>query len=147
MDFQRRCFSKPRVTKRLWGKNLYLLGFVFLTAFFSPSFVAAEEPDNLVEPICWGLLERTLFQAWANAATNNGRPNKAVEGIVFQDQTFTTPDQRRIYGYVAHKKTALVDQLDAIVIVPGNAMLADQIYRFAAYFAAQNMAAYVFDYR
>jgi alpha/beta superfamily hydrolase len=147
MDFPRRCFSKSRVTKALWVTTLYLLGVVFAAEFSSSSSIAAGEPDNLEEPLCWGLVERTLFQAWANIANKNGRPNKAVEGIVFQDQTFTTPDQRRIYGYVAHKKTAVVDQLDAIVIVPGNAMLADQIYRFAAYFAAQNMAAYVFDYR
>jgi pimeloyl-ACP methyl ester carboxylesterase len=147
MDSPRRCSSKARGRKTLWANKLYLVGFVFLAAFSSACSVAAQESKSLEQPLCWGWVERTLFETWANIANKNGRPNKAAQGIIFQDQTFTTSDQRKIYGYLAHEKTAVVEQLDAIVIVPGNAMLADQIYGFAAYFAAQKMAAYVFDYR
>lgn len=132
--------------KRSWVKQMYGVGLVFLALLSSACFVVAEE-SSLEQPICWGWVERSLFEAWAGVANKNGRPNKTAKGIIFQDQTFTTFDQKRIYGYVAYGKTAVVEQLDAIVIVPGNAMLADQIYGFAAYFATERMAAYVFDYR
>ena len=34
-----------------------------------------------------------------------------------------------------------------MIIVLGNAMLADQLFRFAAYFALESFTAYIFDYR
>lgn len=107
----------------------------------------AADTTQLGRPLCWGWVEALLFNAWRGVAHEYGRPEKHAEGIVFQDQSFLAGDGTELYGYRAFVKTADPDSQPAIVIAPGNAMLADQLYRFATHFAAGGMTAYVFDYR
>jgi uncharacterized protein len=134
----------------LWAKQLYcafLLSLISLALVCFACSAVAEDAPNLEKPLCWGWVERSLFDTWRQIANKNSRPNKTALGIIFQEQTLTTPDQKQLYGYRAYAETAVPEQQDAIVIAPGNAMLADQIYEFAAYFAGRGMVAYVFDYR
>jgi dienelactone hydrolase len=134
-------------TQALWLKQLYCrLLLLLVLACFACSAIA-QDAQNLEKPLCWGFVEQSLFDTWRQSANKKGRPNKHAPGVSFQEQTFTTHDQKQIYGYRAYAETAVPEQQDAIVIVPGNAMLADQIYRFAAYFARRGRVAYVFDYR
>ena len=67
--------------------------------------------------------------------------------MTFEEQSFFGQDGTEIYGYRAFAEGQEPQQQPAIVIVPGNAMLADQLFSFAAYFALQDFTAYLFDYR
>ena len=67
--------------------------------------------------------------------------------MIFEEQSFSAQDGTEIYGYRAFAEAQEAQRLPAVVIVPGNAMLADQLYAFAAYFALHDLTAYIFDYR
>jgi hypothetical protein len=98
--------------------------------------------------MCWGWVEEMLFAEWRALANSNGRPNKAAAGIIFEAQSVTAADGKQLRGYRAVSASAHAPaQQSAVLIAPGNAMLADQLYEVAAFFAERGKMAYVFDYR
>jgi uncharacterized protein len=107
----------------------------------------AQDTSNLDEPLCPAWIERLLFDSYRNVANQQGRPQKTWPGVTFEEQTFSAQDGTDIYGYRAFAEGQEPERQPAVVIVPGNAMLADQLYRFAAYFAQESFTAYIFDYR
>lgn len=123
---------------------------LFSTACFTAAFSgcsAAEEATELEEPLCFGFLERKLFEVWRDIAERQGRMPKDAPGIKFEELSLPTRDDRRLYGYMSYASGSSSRTLPAVLIAPGNAMLADQLSEFAAYFARRGMTAYVFDYR
>ena len=132
-----RCANTPRL--------LGMVALLILAACSSHS--VAQNRSSLGEPLCPSWIEGILFDSYRDMANQHGRPEKSWPGVTFEEQTFSAQDGTEIYGYRAFARTQEPERQPAIVIVPGNAMLADQLFAFAAYFALQDFTAYVFDYR
>jgi uncharacterized protein len=107
----------------------------------------AQDASSLDEPLCPAWIERILFDSYRDMAHRGGRPDKSQPGVSFEEQSFSAQDGIQIYGYRAFAEGRAPEQQPAVVIVLGNAMLADQMQAFAAYFALHDFTAYVFDYR
>jgi alpha-beta hydrolase superfamily lysophospholipase len=118
-----------------------------LLALLGPPLAFAQDGSNLDEPLCPAWIERLLFDSYRNLANQQGRPQKSWAGVTFEGQSFRAQDGTEIYGYRAFAEAQEPERQPALVIVPGNAMLADQLYAFAAYFALHDFTAYIFDYR
>jgi alpha-beta hydrolase superfamily lysophospholipase len=118
-----------------------------LFSLVGSSLALAQDRPSLDEPLCPSWIEGILFDSYREAAHRQGRPQKSWPGVTFEEQTFSAQDGTEIYGYRAFADAQEPEPQPAIVIVPGNAMLADQLFSFAAYFALQNFTAYIFDYR
>jgi dienelactone hydrolase len=101
----------------------------------------------LNEPLCPSWIERLLFGSYRSVANQGGRPHKSRPGVIFEEQSFMVRDGTEIYGYRAFGEGQTPERQPAVVIVLGNAMLADQLYEFAAWFALEGFTAYIFDYR
>jgi alpha-beta hydrolase superfamily lysophospholipase len=122
------------------------VGIVAASIFLVGSSPASAQ-GALDEPLCPAWIERLLFGSYRSVAEQGGRPHKSEPGVTFEEQSFSAEDGTRIYGYRAFAEGREPEQQPAVVIVLGNAMLADQLYRFAAYFALESFTAYIFDYR
>jgi dienelactone hydrolase len=120
---------------------------VALVSLVGSSLAVAQEASSLDEPLCPSWIEGILFDSYREAAHQQGRPQKSWPGVTFEEQTFSAQDGTEVYGYRAFAEAQEPKRQPAIIIVPGNAMLADQLFSFAAYFALQNFTAYIFDYR
>ncbi len=118
-----------------------------LLSLASPTPGATQASSGLDEPLCPDWIEGMLFDSYRSAANRGGRPEKRWPGVAFEDQSFAAADGTRIYGYRALAEGEPPPQRPAVVIVLGNAMLADQLHGFAAWFALQGFTAYVFDHR
>jgi alpha/beta superfamily hydrolase len=121
--------------------------FAALLCLVGSSLAFAQDASNLDEPLCPAWIERLLFDSYRNLANQQGRPQKSWPGVTFEEQSFPAQDGTEIYGYRAFDEEREPEQQPAIVIILGNAMLADQLYAFAAYFALQDFTTYIFDYR
>ena len=103
---------------------------------------------NLEQSVC-GLKEPIVFWLWSSMAgqANAGR----VAGLAnVEDIAFETRDERTLRGYRlkatdAHGK--LVPPVGYLLIMQGNAMLADQIIGAFRSFAANGLDVYMYDYR
>ena len=105
---------------------------------------------NLEQSVC-GLKEPLLFWLWSNQA---GKPNaKRLLGLSnVVDIAYTTPDGRVLRGY---KLAAYVDRHRSrtdrpngyLLIIQGNAILADQILTEFRAFADSGYDVYIYDYR
>ena len=103
---------------------------------------------NLEQSVC-GLKEPFVFWLWSSMAgqANAGR----VAGLAnVEDIAFETRDRRTLRGYRlkasdAHGKP--VPPVGYLLIMQGNAMLADQIIGAFQSFAASGLDVYVYDYR
>ncbi len=122
-------------------------GMVVLVIAVVCSPPALAQDRSLDAPLCPAWIERLLFDSYRDIANRQGRPQKSWPGVVFEEQSFAAEDGTQIYGYRAFAEEKQPEEQPAIVIVPGNAMLADQLYEFAAYFALQGFTAYLFDSR
>jgi alpha-beta hydrolase superfamily lysophospholipase len=118
-----------------------------LLSLVGSSLASAQDTSSLDEPLCPAWIERLLFGSYRNVAEQGGRPHKSQPGVTFEEQSFSAQDGTQIYGYRAFAEAQEPEQQPAVVIILGNAMLADQLYRFAAYFALESFTAYIFDYR
>lgn len=121
--------------------------FAALSVLLGSSLASAQDTSSLDEPLCPAWIERLLFDSYRNVANQQGRPHKSRPGVTFEEQSFLAQDGTEIYGYRAFAESQAPERQPAVVIVLGNAMLADQLYEFAAYFALERFAAYIFDYR
>jgi alpha/beta superfamily hydrolase len=124
-----RCANTPRL--------LGMVALLILAACSSHS--VAQNRSSLDEPLCPSWIEGILFDSYRDMAHRHGRPQKSWPGVTFEEQTFSAQDGTEIYGYRAFARTREPERQPAI--------LADQLFSFAAYFALQDFTAYVFDYR
>jgi pimeloyl-ACP methyl ester carboxylesterase len=118
-----------------------------LILLLGSSLAVAQDTSGLDEPLCPAWIERLLFDSYRSVANQGGRPHKSRQGVTFEEQSFLAPDGTEIYGYRAFAEGQEPQRQPAVVIVLGNAMLADQLYGLAAYFALESFTAYIFDYR
>jgi len=118
-----------------------------LVSLVCSPLTVAQGGSNLDEPLCPAWIEDLLFGSYRDLAQQGGRPHKSQPGVTFEEQSFSAQDGTEIYGYRAFAAGQEAQQQPAVVIVPGNAMLADQLYAFAGWFARENFTAYLFDYR
>jgi dienelactone hydrolase len=118
-----------------------------LISLVGSSLAVAQDPSSLDEPLCPAWIERLLFGSYSNVANQGGRPQKSRPGVTFEEQSFLAQDGTEIYGYRAFAEAQAPQRQPAVVIVLGNAMLADQLHDFAAWFALEGFTAYIFDYR
>jgi len=125
----------------------FCLGLAAWVSLAVPSPATAQNASSLDEPLCPTWIERLLFSSYRSVANQGGRPEKSRPGVIFEEQSFSAQDGTAIYGYRAFAEGTRAEELPAVVIVPGNAMLADQLYPFAAHFALEGFSAYIFDYR
>ena len=121
--------------------------FAALICLVGASLAFAQDASNLDEPLCPAWIERLLFNSYREVAHRGGRPHKSQPGVSFEEQSFSAQDGTGIYGYRAFAEGREPGQQPAVVIILGNAMLADQMQAFAAYFALHDFTAYIFDYR
>jgi alpha/beta superfamily hydrolase len=126
------------------GARGILAALIFL---IGSSLAVAQDTSSLDKPLCPAWIERLLFDSYRNVANQGGRPHKSRTGVAFEEQSFRAQDGTEIYGYCAFAESQAPERQPAVVIVLGNAMLADQLYEFAAWFALEGFTAYIFDYR
>lgn len=124
----------------------------FIFAFLAIGGVIADEADkrmSLEQSVC-GFKEPLLFWLWSTVA---GRPNsqrlKGLDNV--DDISFATMDGRTLRGYVlqaARRGPVQPGEPEGyLLILPGNAQLADQIIGDFAGYADAGYDVYVYDYR
>jgi alpha/beta superfamily hydrolase len=124
-----------------------------LTAFFAlfPGLACAtrEADDMTLEQSVCGLKEPFVFWLWSSMA---GTPNAyRLTGLHnVEDIAFETKDKRTLRGYKL-KASGSAAPLSAakgyLLVLQGNAILADQIIQEFAAFAAAGLDVYIYDYR
>lgn len=115
-----------------------------------PCFVNAGElmHAKLEESVC-GIKEPFLFWLWSGMA---GRPDSSrIDGLAnVEDISMKTTDGRTLRGYKLKALTTRRDPHHAqayLLVVQGNAMLADQILNNFTHFSNAGVDVYIFDYR
>lgn len=105
--------------------------------------VEAEKVMDLEKSVC-GLKEPFLFWLWSNAA---GRADTTRLGGVagVEDIHFITQDGRVLRGYRLHSRTRQTKGY--LLILQGNAILADQLIGEFTRYASAGYDVYMYDYR
>ncbi len=132
-----------------WGRIVVVLigALIVSPPCYAPTF-AEMNKRNLEETVC-GLKEPIVFWFWSIAA---GRPDPSRLARLrnVEDISLTTKDGRTLRGY-ALKAGSFDNQQPSprgyLLVVQGNAMLADQILSSFTEFANAGFDVYVFDYR
>lgn len=128
--------------------NLCLLITAALTACVSAG--QGNQSMNLEQSVC-GLKEPLLFWLWSNQA---GSPDekrlKGLSNVV--DVSFNTADGRILHGYqlaanVSIRKPETKRPEGYLLVIQGNAMLADQILTEFRPYADAGYDVYIYDYR
>jgi alpha/beta superfamily hydrolase len=121
--------------------------FLVSSIYCAATFAEMSEP-NLEEHVC-GLKEPVAFWFWSIAA---GQPDSSrlahLQNV--EDISLTTQDQRVLRGYVLRAGSPANDPVSTkgyLLVVQGNATLADQILGNFAGFADSGLDVYIFDYR
>ncbi len=115
-----------------------------------PCFTNAGEAMHLeLEKSVCGIQEPFVFWLWSSMA---GRPDSAHIGGLsnVEDISVQTVDGRTLRGYKLKALIAGRDSADAkkyLLVVQGNAMLADQILSNFTGFSSAGVDVYIFDYR
>ena len=130
--------------------RLYLC---LLIATVLTACASAEQGDrimNLEQSVC-GLKEPLLFWLWSNQA---GSPDeKRLQGLSnVVDITFRTTDGRTLRGYqlaanAARSKSKTSRPKGYLLVIQGNAILADQILTEFRSYAEAGYDVYIYDYR
>ncbi len=134
---------------RNMGWNKYVMA--LLLCLVPSTAVAAKSamPMKLEQSVC-GIKEPFYFWLWSTAA---GRPNSkrvsGLEGVV--DLSFTTQDGRTLRGYKLRAGKTFPKQMEPakgfLLVMQGNAMLADQILGEYRAYAHLGYDVYIYDYR
>jgi alpha/beta superfamily hydrolase len=127
--------------------------FLTLFAFFAvlTGFTSAEQEDGamkLEQSVC-GLKEPFIFWLWSGMA---GSPNAdRLAGLRnIEDISFTTKDNRILRGYklkASGREGRLSSPKGYLLVMQGNAILADQIIDEFTYFSSAGFDVYVYDFR
>ena len=124
----------------------------FLLISLLSGCAVAEGRDNIMkleERVC-GVKEPFIFWLWSSAA---GRPNpKRLDGLNnIKDIAYKTKDGRTLRGYqLAVQETKLAEENKAkgfLLVLQGNAILADQILADFSRYAQAGYDVYIYDYR
>jgi len=109
---------------------------------------AGQQSSNLEQSIC-GLKEPFIFWLWSSAAGGASAARLAQVANV-EDVAITSSDGRLLRGYKlksTHARTGKDLPRGYLLVVQGNAMLADQIITHFDQFARLGYDVYIFDYR
>ena len=127
----------------------FIILFYFLAVF--SSFASAEQEDGhmeLEQSVC-GLKEPFIFWLWSNMA---GSPDAdRLAGLKnVEDISFETKDNRILRGYKL-KATGREGQESSpkgyLLVMQGNAILADQILEEFTHFSSAGLDVYIYDFR
>lgn len=112
----------------------------------APAGIRSDDPERTV---CGALLERIAFTVWSAAAGEpDGDAWRSVSGA--RPVSHLTRDGRALHGFRVSPPAgpqAAPRRRGFVLLVQGNAMLADQLLDELAPFAARGLDAYVYDYR
>ena len=109
---------------------------------------AGQQSSNLEQSIC-GLKEPFIFWLWSSAAGGASAAQLAQVANI-EDVAITSSDGRILRGYklkATHARTGKDLPRGYLLVVQGNAMLADQIITHFDQFARLGYDVYIFDYR
>lgn len=126
--------------------NLYLL----IATVLSACAGQGDRTMSLEESVC-GLKEPLLFWLWSNQA--GGPDEKRLQGLNnVVEVSFKTVDGRTLHGYqlaanVNSRKSQTSRPKGYLLVIQGNAMLADQILSEFRSYAEAGYDIYLYDYR
>lgn len=124
---------------------VFLRTIVFLGVIL-PSIASCNEPDTKVEletTVC-GLKEPFLFWLWSSMAGSPDKSNlRGLQGV--DDISFVTTDNRTLRGY--RLRSHLVKPAGYLLVLQGNAILADQLIGEFNRYAQAGYDVYMYDYR
>lgn len=130
--------------------RVYLYSLIATVLVACASAQQGENSMNLEQSVC-GLKEPLLFWLWSNQA---GSPDaKHLQGISnVIDITFTTTDGRILRGYklaanTSGRETQTARPKGYLLVIQGNAILADQILMEFYSYAEAGYDVYIYDYR
>ncbi len=129
--------------RRFWKLLLMLI----FGPILSVGYEAYAEATPVQEvPICGFFgLEATMFEAWRDLAAL-GPLARNVNGFAYSPIAVKTSDRRSLKGYrISAKNRAVAAR--AILVLQGNAVLADQLRDDLTYFAGRGFDVFIFDYR
>ncbi len=129
----------------------YFTYLLFVTVFIAcASAEQGKHTMNLEQSVC-GLKEPLLFWLWSNQAGNpNDKGLRGSSNVV--DIDFTTTDGRILRGYkltanINYKKPQTERPKGYLLVIQGNAILADQILMEYRSYAEAGYDVYIYDYR
>ena len=117
-------------------------GMLLLALLSGPSDAAAVDAGNAETSVCGSLREPLAF--WLFRSVAGAADERRLAGIRdIERLTFNTRDGRSIGGYRLRHPAPR----GYLLVVPGNAMLADQIAGELQFFRERGLDVYVYDYR
>jgi alpha/beta superfamily hydrolase len=117
-------------------------GLLLLALMSSPANAAAADPAGAESSVCGSLREPLAFWLFRSAA--GAADARRIAGIRdIERVTLKTRDGRTLGGY----RLRHPDPRGYLLVVPGNAMLADQIAAELQFFRDRGLDVYVYDYR
>lgn len=130
-----------------WKELVILLLALLIPSTANPANTPT--PMKLEKSVC-GLKEPIYFWLWSTVAGRaNSKRLSGLEGVV--DLSYTTQDGRRLRGYGLRAHEALTEQAHPargfLLVLQGNAILADQILREFRAYASLGYDVYIYDYR
>ncbi len=131
------------------GCKKYLISLLLFLVTSTVIAVKPVTPMNLEQSVC-GIKEPFYFWLWSTTA---GRPNSkrlsGLDGVV--DLSFTTQDGRTLRGYRLRAGGTFSEKTKPargfLLVLQGNAMLADQILSEYRAYARLGYDVYIYDYR
>lgn len=127
-----------------------VLALILLLAMQCPGTLSrAEQQAPTLEQSTCGFKEPLVFWLWS-AAAGEPDPARLAQAGTVEDISITTDDGRTLRGYRlrAEQAPAAPDRpAGYLLVVQGNAMLADQLITHFSPFAAHGYDVYIFDYR
>ena len=125
----------------------YMAALMLLTVHGTACY-AAQQSSSLEQSIC-GLKEPFVFWLWSSAAGEASAAGLAHVANI-EDVAITSSDGRILRGYklkASHAQAGKELPRGYLLVVQGNAMLADQIITHFDPFARSGYDVYIFDYR
>lgn len=117
-------------------------GMLLLALMSGPSNAATVEAGNAETSVCGSLREPLAF--WMFRSVAGAADERRIAGIRdIERLTFNTRDGRSLGGYRLRHPAPR----GYLLVVPGNAMLADQIAGELQFFRERGLDVYVYDYR
>ena len=124
------------------GVPHFRAGMLLLALMAGPANAAAADPDDAETSVCGSLREPLAFWLFRSAA--GAADARRIAGIRdIERLALKTRDGRSLGGY----RLRHPDPRGYLLVVPGNAMLADQIAAELQFFRDRGLDVYVYDYR
>ena len=129
------------------GRAAQMLGFVIFGLLIMGECALAKN-EQRESTVCGVLKERLAFWAWRQAAGSSNAERALRFGNVTRIN-LTTGDGKSLRGYKAEANITHVNNQGprALLVVQGNAMLADQLVDSMQIFAESGFDVYLYDYR